>query len=133
LTSSPPGKKADESVRNQLVIISCELESVLYAKLIMDSVPHFMYFQRCLPQERGKTMTLIRSMNVEPAILSKTQCDMKYGCLSGKPVCNNVEPYIDRDVQLLRCKDERSCAFKKNYQGLIICTCPVNRASFSIT
>lgn len=76
-------------------------------------------------------MAFTRSMNVEPAILHKTQCDMKYGCLSGRHVCD-VEPYLDRDVQLLRCKDDRPCAFRKNYQGLSICTCPVNRASFNV-
>jgi len=76
-------------------------------------------------------MALLRSVNVEPEIVNKTQCDMNYACLSGKAVCN-VEPYEDRDVQILRCRDERSCAFKKNYQGLFICTCPVNRASFGL-
>lgn len=75
-------------------------------------------------------MALTRSMNVEPEILSNTQCDMNYGCLSGKAVCN-VEPYIDRDVQLLKCRDERSCVFKKSYLGLFICTCPVKRAAFN--
>jgi len=46
-------------------------------------------------------------------------------------VCN-VEPYLERDVQLLRCMDEKPCAFKKNYKGWLICTCPVNIASFSL-
>ena len=76
-------------------------------------------------------MALIRSMNVEPEIVSNTQCDMKYACLSGKSVCN-VEPFMERDVQLLRCKEDRSCAFKKKYQGWFICTCPVNKASLNI-
>jgi len=78
-----------------------------------------------------KTMPFIRSMNVEPEIVKKTQCDMNYACLSGKAVCN-VEPFVDRDVQLLRCKDERSCTFKKKYQGRFICTCPVNMASLNL-
>ena len=76
-------------------------------------------------------MALIRSMNVEPEIVDKTQCDMSYACLAGKAVCH-VEPYLDRDVELLRCRDERSCDFKKKYQNLFICTCPVNRASFNL-
>jgi len=74
-------------------------------------------------------MALSRSMNVEPGIVKHTQCDMNYACLSGKAVCN-VEPFVDRDVELLRCRDERSCTFKRNYLGQTICTCPVNRASF---
>jgi hypothetical protein len=57
---------------------------------------------------------------------------MNYACISGKSACCNVELFVDRDVELLRCRDERSCAFKKSYQGLYICTCPVNRASFSV-
>jgi len=73
-------------------------------------------------------MTLIRSMNIDPDIVSKTQCELDYACISGKAVCN-VELYEYRDVQLLRCRDERACAYRKNYQGLSICTCPVNRAS----
>jgi len=76
-------------------------------------------------------MALTRSMNVEPAIINKTQCELNYACLTGKDTCR-VEPFLDRDVQLLRCMDERSCAYRKNYQGRSICTCPVNRASFSL-
>jgi len=75
-------------------------------------------------------MALIRSMNVDPEIVNKTQCDMKHACLTAKTVCN-VEPYLERDVQLLRCMDEKPCAFKKNHHGWLICTCPVNIASFS--
>jgi hypothetical protein len=78
------------------------------------------------------TMAFSRSMNVEPEIVKNTQCDMSYACLSGKTVCN-VEPFMDRDVELLRCRDERSCALKRNYQGQFICTCPVNRASFGFS
>ena len=74
-------------------------------------------------------MALPRSMNVEPGIVKKTQCEMNYACLSGKAVCN-VEPFVDRELQLLRCRDERACAFKRKYQGKSICSCPVNRASF---
>jgi hypothetical protein len=73
-------------------------------------------------------MTLTRSMNIDPEILNNTQCDINHECLSGKGVCN-VEPYEDREVQLLICRDDRSCTFRKSYQGLHICTCPVNRAS----
>jgi hypothetical protein len=76
-------------------------------------------------------MAFIRSLNVEPAIVAKTQCDRNYACLSENAVCN-VELFVDRELQLLRCKDERSCAFKKKYQGRFICTCPVNRASFNL-
>jgi hypothetical protein len=74
-------------------------------------------------------MALSRSMNVEPGIVKETQCDMSYACLSEKAVCH-AEPFVDRDVELLRCRDERSCTFKRSYQGQSICTCPVNRASF---
>jgi len=97
----------------------------------MDGVAYFMYVQVAAPTEKVKTMTFSRCMNVAPEIMMKTHCDMNYACLSGKGVCN-AEPFLDRDVQLLRCMDERSCAFKKSYQGRSICTCPVNRASFSI-
>lgn len=76
-------------------------------------------------------MALTRSLHVDPELVKTTRCDMRYACLSGKATCN-AEPYVDRDVEFLRCRDERSCAFKRNYQGLFICTCPVNRASFGI-
>jgi hypothetical protein len=95
---------------------------------MMAGVAHFLYFRVVLSRKRGKTMAFFRSMNVEPGILNTTPCDNNFACLSGKDVCN-VEPYEDRDVQLLICKDDRTCAFIKNYQGLLICTCPVNRAS----
>ena len=72
-----------------------------------------------------------RSMNVEPEIINKTHCDMNYACLSNEGICN-AELYLDRDVQLLRCRDERACAHKKRYLDLVICNCPVNRASFGL-
>jgi hypothetical protein len=97
----------------------------------MDEVLYFMYVQVASITGKGKTMALIRSMNVEPEVVKKTQCDMKYACLSGRTVCN-VEPYLERDVQFLRCMDERPCAFKMNHQGWLICTCPVNIASFNL-
>ena len=82
-------------------------------------------------QEGGKTMALIRNINVEHEIVNKTQCDMDYACLSEKIVCN-VEPYLERDVQFLRCMEQRSCAFKKSFKRWLICTCPVNVASYSL-
>ena len=74
-------------------------------------------------------MALIKSMHVDPDILKATHCDRNYACLSGKSACK-VEPFVDRELELLRCKDERTCAFKRNYNGQFICTCPVNKASF---
>jgi hypothetical protein len=76
-------------------------------------------------------MAIRRSIHVEPDIVNKTQCELNYACLSGNNVCN-VELYEDRDLQLLRCREERSCAHRKKYQGLFICTCPVNRASHNL-
>ena len=90
-----------------------------------------MYVEAAYITKKVNTMALLRTMNVEPEIISSTQCDMNYACLSGKAVCD-VEPFVDREVQLLRCKQERSCAFKKEYQGHSICTCPVNKASLNI-
>ena len=69
-------------------------------------------------------------MNVAPEIVRNTQCDRSYACLSGG-TCD-VELYLDRDVRLLKCKDQRSCAYKKRYMGLFICSCPVNSASFNL-
>lgn len=75
-------------------------------------------------------MNVIRS-NVDPEIINRTPCDMNHACLAEKTKCR-VELFMDRDVQFLRCRDTRSCAFKKNYQRMFICTCPVNRASFGL-
>lgn len=55
-------------------------------------------------------------------------CDRDYACLSTGHACR-VEPFLDRDVPLLRCLDERACAYRKRYLGRFICTCPVNRAA----
>ena len=97
----------------------------------MAGVQHFLYVESRSITKKVKTMALLRSMNVEPEIVNNTPCDMNYACLSGKAVCD-VEPFVDREVQLLRCKDERSCAHKKKYQGRFICTCPVNMASLNL-
>jgi hypothetical protein len=77
-------------------------------------------------------MTLIKSMNVDPEILKETLCDNEFACLSGKATCN-VELFVDRELELLRCKEESACEFKRNYNGQFICTCPVNKASFGLT
>jgi len=82
-------------------------------------------------QERGRTMASTRNMNVEPEVVNNTQCDMNYICLSGRIVCN-VEPYLERDVQFLRCMEQRSCAFKKSFKRWFTCACPVNVASYSL-
>jgi hypothetical protein len=74
-------------------------------------------------------MPFIRSLNVDPDIVRTTHCDINYACLSGECACK-VEPFVDRELQLLRCEDERNCAIKTHYLGQPICTCPVNRASF---
>lgn len=97
----------------------------------MAGIPDFLYVGCASLTRKVKTMTLLRSMHVEPEIVQNTHCDMNYGCLSGKTLCD-VEPFVDRDVQLLRCNNERSCAHKKKYQGRFICTCPVNRASLNL-
>ena len=76
-------------------------------------------------------MALPISRNIDPDIIANTRCDLEYACLSDRSVCN-VEPFLDRDVQLLRCKCERSCAHRKKYREFSVCTCPVNRASFRI-
>jgi hypothetical protein len=98
--------------------------------LDMAGIPDFVYVRVTSITGKVMTMALTRSVNVQPEIVYKTQCDMHYACLTNKAVCK-VEPFVDRDVQLLRCKDERSCSFKKKYQGRVICTCPVKKASFS--
>jgi hypothetical protein len=97
----------------------------------MAGLVYFRYVQAAAIIQKVTTMALTRCMHVDPEIISKTRCDMNYACLSGTAVCR-VEPFLDRDVQLLRCRDERSCAFRKSYQGRYICTCPVNRATFSL-
>lgn len=76
-------------------------------------------------------MTIIRNRHIDHGILSTTRCDLQYACLSSETLCN-VEPFEDRDVQLLRCKDERTCAYRRQYRDRFICTCPVNRASYGI-
>ena len=107
------------------------MDSFLLTRIAVDGIAHFRYVEFAAVTRKVKTMTLTRSINVDPDIISKTPCDMHYACLSGESVCQ-VEPFIDRDVQLLHCREERSCAFRKQYLGRFICTCPVNRAAFSL-
>jgi hypothetical protein len=104
---------------------------LLSTGFVIAGIPYFLYVEAASITKKVMTMALLRSMNVEPEIVNNTKCDMNYACLLGKAVCD-VEPFVDREVQLLRCKDERSCAFKKKYQGRIICTCPVNMASLNL-
>ena len=69
--------------------------------------------------------------NVSPDIISSTPCDLDHACLSGAAACR-VEPFVDRDVHLLWCRDERNCAYRKQYQGRFICNCPVNLAAYGL-
>jgi len=125
------GQNAEESVNSLRLQVHCDLDSFLLTIKVMDRIVHFRYVEAAAIPKKVKTMTLIRSMHVDPELIKNTRCDMHHACLSGKSVCH-VEHYLDRDVQLLRCMEDRACAFKRNYQGWPICTCPVNRASFGL-
>ncbi|MEZ5542755.1 MAG: hypothetical protein R3F42_12015 [Pseudomonadota bacterium] len=76
-------------------------------------------------------MAFIRNRRIEPEILTSTRCERGFACLSTDAACN-VEPFEDRDVQLLRCRDDKACAYRRQYRDRFICTCPVNRASFGL-
>lgn len=76
-------------------------------------------------------MTISRSKHVEVEIINATPCDLNHGCLTGDAACH-AEPFVDRDVTLLWCRDERSCNYKKKYKERFICNCPVNLASFKL-
>jgi len=76
-------------------------------------------------------MALSRNIHVEPEIINSTRCDMNHACLTDNTVCK-VEPFIDRDVLLLRCKNKRACIHKKKYLDWTICTCAVNIASYHL-
>lgn len=76
-------------------------------------------------------MTRGRNLDIDTDIIRKTRCDRHYACLHDDAACD-VELYLDRDVQLLRCREKRDCEHRKRYQNCFICTCPVNRASFNL-
>ena len=76
-------------------------------------------------------MANTRNINVEHGIVSKTKCDRNHACLSDEQMCY-VEPFVDRDVPVLICRNERACAYKKKYLQWFICSCPVNLASYSL-
>lgn len=71
---------------------------------------------------------MIRNRHVEPDIICSTPCDRNHACLTDSQVCE-VEPFMDRDVPLLRCRDARNCGYRRSYRNFFICTCPVNRAA----
>lgn len=89
-----------------------------------------LYFEVQLKKKQVTTMTYSRNGQVGSDLLNNTPCDLQHACLRGS-ACN-AEPFVDRDVPLLRCRDERACAFRRPYGKLSICTCPVNRASFGL-
>ena len=74
----------------------------------MAAARHFRYVRVATITKQVKTMTLPRSRDVDPEIIMNTQCDLNYACLSDNSVCH-AEPFLERDVQLLRCRNERSC------------------------
>ena len=94
----------------------------------IEGTSNFMYVQRIRLAGRISTMALSRNTHVEPGIINSTRCDSNHACLTDKTACK-VEPFIDRDVLLLRCHDKRACVHKRKYLGWTICTCPVNIAS----
>jgi hypothetical protein len=76
-------------------------------------------------------MATIRNRHVAPEIINNTPCPLNHACLTGQAVCR-VEPFEDREVRLLRCRDTRTCAYRKRYRGMSLCTCPVKRAAFGL-
>jgi hypothetical protein len=75
-----------------------------------------------------KVKTMIRNRCVAPDIVCSTPCDWQHACLADGEVCQ-VEAFMDNEVQLLRCRDERQCDYRRRYRSIFICTCPVNRAA----
>lgn len=48
------------------------------------------------------------------------------GNCTDKSKCN-TQLFYDRDVELLRCNEEKNCSHKQYYNNMTICTCPRNK------
>ncbi len=36
----------------------------------------------------------------------------------------DTQTFIDRDVEVVICQENRQCEFRRSYNNLVICTCP---------
>ncbi len=43
------------------------------------------------------------------------------------PLSCRVEKFLDREVELLKCREGGSCPYKQRYDGYFICVCPQYR------
>ena len=43
------------------------------------------------------------------------------------PSLCNTQVYYDRDVELIRCEEEHDCPYKRYYNNMTLCDCPIDK------
>lgn len=70
------------------------------------------------------------SSRISLDIMQQTRCDLDFACLTDASVCQ-TEAFLDRDLPLIKCLNERDCHYKTVYGKKTVCSCPVQRARLS--
>lgn len=58
--------------------------------------------------------------------LAAAHCEYDFACLGDDPICV-TEQFVYRDVEMIRCRSEFPCGKRRSFDGLLICTCPVQK------
>lgn len=64
--------------------------------------------------------------DIDPQILSTARCEHDFACLGGEAPCETMV-FTNRDVPVVKCLGKQPCNKRNSYDGMQICTCPVQR------
>jgi hypothetical protein len=76
--------------------------------------------------ERKSMKRVIAHTDIDAEILCGGQCQFDHACLTDWSMCR-TEWFLDRDVELLRCLNDRKCRYRARYGNMFLCMCPVRQ------
>lgn len=60
-------------------------------------------------------------------VQTATECSHGHACLSNPNWCQ-TDLFDDRDVLVVRCREQRRCHYRRKYNDFFICSCPTKTA-----
>ena len=70
--------------------------------------------------------TSTEGVAIDPQVLQAAQCEHGFACLGEESPCETMR-FTNKDVEIVKCLGKLPCAKRNSYDGMQICTCPVQR------
>ena len=68
----------------------------------------------------------LERVDIDPRVLLAARCEHGFACLGQASPCETVR-FTNRDVDIVKCLGKLPCNKRNSYDGMQICTCPVQR------